>query len=185
MTAVLTAPALQVGPDLSAYFASGGGAGLTHALRAPEAIIAEIATADLRGLGGAGFPTHRKWTAVAEQPGPGKWLICNGNEDEPGTFKDRFLLERTPHQVIEGALIAAIACRASSIALYVIASELASTVAAPSTRPHRPLPGSSAERLRSASRSPVRPFPASSCGQCPPCKVGTFQVARLLSRIVP
>ena len=116
---VLTAPALQVGPDLAAYLAAGGGAGLARALDQPESIIAEIDAAGLRGLGGAGFPTHRKWAAVAAQPGPEKWLICNGNEDEPGTFKDRFLLERTPHQVIEGALVAALACAIAHIALYI------------------------------------------------------------------
>jgi NADH-quinone oxidoreductase subunit F len=116
---VLTAPALQVGPDLAAYLAAGGGAGLARALDQPESIIAEVEAAGLRGLGGAGFPTHRKWAAVAAQPGPEKWLICNGNEDEPGTFKDRFLLERTPHQVIEGALVAALACAIAHIALYI------------------------------------------------------------------
>jgi NADH-quinone oxidoreductase subunit F len=116
---ILTAPALQVGPDLAAYLAAGGGAGLARALEQPESIVPEIAAAGLRGLGGAGFPMHRKWAAVAAQPGPGKWLICNGNEDEPGTFKDRFLLERTPHQVIEGALVAALACGIAHVALYV------------------------------------------------------------------
>jgi NADH-quinone oxidoreductase subunit F len=118
MTAELTAPDLQVGPDLAAYLAAGGGAGLARALARPSAVVAELEAAGLRGLGGAGFPTHRKWAAVAAQPGPGKWIVCNGNEDEPGTFKDRFLLERTPHQVIEGALITALACGAPNIALY-------------------------------------------------------------------
>lgn len=116
---VLTAPALQVGPDLVAHLAAGGGAGLARALEQPGSIIAEIEAAGLRGLGGAGFPTHRKWAAVAAQPGAEKWLICNGNEDEPGTFKDRFLLEHTPHQVIEGALVAALACGIAQIALYI------------------------------------------------------------------
>lgn len=116
---VLTNPALQVGADLAAHLAAGGGAGLVHALADRAAIIPEIEAAGLRGLGGAGFPTHRKWQAVADQPGEGKWVICNGNEDEPGTFKDRFLLERTPHQVIEGALVAAVAIGAVNVALYV------------------------------------------------------------------
>jgi NADH-quinone oxidoreductase subunit F len=116
---VLTAEAWQVGPDLAAHLAAGGGQGLARALAAPPRICDEIEAAGLRGLGGAGFPTHRKWRAVAEQPPGVKWVICNGNEDEPGTFKDRFLLERTPHQVIEGALIAALATGASRVALYV------------------------------------------------------------------
>jgi len=130
MTAVLTAEAIQVGPDLAAWFAAGGGTGLERALADPAGIIPALESAGLCGLGGAGFPTHRKWTAVAAQPpfpgGGGKWIICNGNEDEPGTFKDRFLLSRTPHQVIEGALIGAIAVRANRIVLYVNPREAAS-----------------------------------------------------------
>ncbi|WP_270937245.1 complex I 51 kDa subunit family protein [Falsiroseomonas oryzae] len=126
---VLTAAALQVGPDLAAHLAAGGGAGLERALADPAAIIPEIEQAGLRGLGGAGFPTHRKWRAVADQPAGSKWVICNGNEDEPGTFKDRFLLERTPHQVIEGALIAALATGASQVVLYVNPREAAALAA--------------------------------------------------------
>jgi NADH-quinone oxidoreductase subunit F len=115
---VLTAAALRVGADLGAHLAVAG-QGLRAALADPAAIIPAIEAAGLRGLGGAGFPAHRKWRAVADRPGPGKWLICNGNEDEPGTFKDRFLLFETPHQVIEGALIAALATGAAAIVLYV------------------------------------------------------------------
>jgi NADH-quinone oxidoreductase subunit F len=115
---ILTNPALCIGADLDAHLAVGPG-GLRAALHDPGRIIASIEAAGLRGLGGAGFPTHRKWAAVAAEPGPGKWVICNGNEDEPGTFKDAFLLSRTPHQVIEGALIAALATGASQVALYV------------------------------------------------------------------
>jgi len=115
---ILTQPALCVGADLDAHLAAGPG-GLRAALRDPGGIIARIEAAGLRGLGGAGFPTHRKWSAVAAGPGPGKWVICNGNEDEPGTFKDAFLLLRTPHQVIEGALVAALATGASQVAIYV------------------------------------------------------------------
>ncbi|WP_233805942.1 complex I 51 kDa subunit family protein [Paraburkholderia sp. HP33-1] len=109
----------RVGADLDAWFACGGGEGLAKALEDPGAIIAEIAQADLRGMGGAGFPAHRKWAPVAAAPDGDKYVICNGNEDEPGTFKDRFLLEHTPHQVIEGALIAALATRANHVVLYV------------------------------------------------------------------
>ncbi len=114
---VLTDPALR-GASLDAYLAVAG-AGLRAALLDPAAIIPEIEAAGLRGLGGAGFPAHRKWAAVAAAPGPGRWIIANGNEDEPGTFKDRFLLAETPHQVIEGALVAAVAVRAAQVALYV------------------------------------------------------------------
>jgi len=133
MNDVLTAREIQVVADLPAWFAVGGGEGLRNALADPDAIVPTIEAAGLRGLGGAGFPTHRKWAAVAAQPpyadGGGKWIVCNGNEDEPGTFKDRFLLSRTPHQVIEGALIAAVAVRANNIALYVNPREDQSVVA--------------------------------------------------------
>ncbi|MFS8931638.1 NADH-quinone oxidoreductase subunit F 2 [Cupriavidus taiwanensis] len=110
---------IRVGANLDAWLARGGGEGLAQALREPDAIIAEIKRADLRGMGGAGFPTHRKWAAVAAVAAAEKYIICNGNEDEPGTFKDGFLLEHTPHQVVEGALIAAVATRANHVVLYV------------------------------------------------------------------
>jgi NADH-quinone oxidoreductase subunit F len=154
MNAVLTAPANQVGADLAAWLKVGGGHGLERALGDPAAIIPQLKAAGLRGLGGAGFPTYRKWTAVAMQsplPGQGKWLICNGNEDEPGTFKDRFLLSRTPHQVIEGALIGALAVKASHIAFYVnpyqTESVLAMTAAVAAWREH-PLLARVAEAVR-------------------------------------
>ncbi|NGM18586.1 NADH-quinone oxidoreductase subunit F [Roseomonas stagni] len=120
---VLTDPALRVAA-LADHLAVAGD-GLRAALRDPAGIIPAIEAAGLRGLGGAGFPAHRKWAAVAAEPGPGKWIIANGNEDEPGTFKDRFLLAETPHQVIEGALVAAVAVRASRVALYVNPREAA------------------------------------------------------------
>ena len=117
---------IQVGADLAAWLARGGGEGLARALADPGAIIAEIAQAELRGMGGAGFPTHRKWAPVAAAPDGDKYVICNGNEDEPGTFKDRVLLQHTPHQVIEGALIAAAATRANHVVLYVNPHQLQS-----------------------------------------------------------
>lgn len=127
---VLLKDEIRVGADLDAWLARGGGEGLAKALSDPGAIIAEIAQADLRGMGGAGFATHRKWTPVAAAPEGDKYIICNGNEDEPGTFKDRYLLEHTPHQVIEGALIAAVATRANHVVLYINPhQQLALTVA--------------------------------------------------------
>jgi NADH-quinone oxidoreductase subunit F len=116
---VLLRDEIRVGADLAAWLAHGGGEGLARALQAPDAVIGAIEQADLRGMGGAGFATHRKWTPVADAPAGDKYIVCNGNEDEPGTFKDRFLLEHTPHQVIEGALIAAVATRANHVVLYV------------------------------------------------------------------
>ncbi len=108
-----------VGANLQAWLAGGGGQGLANAAKNPAGIIPTLEEADLRGMGGAGFPTHRKWQAVADQKAADKWLICNGNEDEPGTFKDRLLLEQAPHQVLEGALIAALATGANHLAMYI------------------------------------------------------------------
>ncbi len=118
---VLLHPSLQVGADLQAWFAAGGGQGLEAALADTAAVIPLLQAADLRGMGGAGFPTWRKWeaTAAAAAPGGERYVVCNGNEDEPGTFKDRHLLRWTPHQVIEGALIAALAIDANHVVLYV------------------------------------------------------------------
>jgi len=97
-----------------------GGQGLKAALRSPEKIIQTIQDADLRGLGGSGFPTHKKWRLIANHQNQGnRYLICNGNEDEPGTFKDCALMEETPHQVIEGALIAAVAAGINYIIFYI------------------------------------------------------------------
>lgn len=115
---VLLNPAVQVGPDLAAWLQAGGGLGLQAALTAPTAIIRRIADADLRGMGGAGFPAWRKWEATANAVGDCKYVVCNGNEDEPGTFKDRTLLSASPHQVIEGALIAALAVCARCLIFY-------------------------------------------------------------------
>src|SRR4051794_4050801 len=117
--AVLMQETAQVGADLDAWLAASGGIGLCNALKDPDGIAAMIAAADLRGMGGAGFPTHRKWEMIAAHKECDKFVVCNGNEDEPGTFKDRFLLEHTPHQVIEGALIAAVATRANHVVIYV------------------------------------------------------------------
>ncbi|MEJ8852886.1 complex I 51 kDa subunit family protein [Variovorax rhizosphaerae] len=116
---VLMKDDMMVGADLPAWLARGGGEGVSKALQEPAAVIPEIEQADLRGMGGAGFATHRKWAPVAGAADGDKYVICNGNEDEPGTFKDRFLLEHTPHQVIEGALIAAVATRANHVVVYV------------------------------------------------------------------
>jgi len=112
-------PAFDVGAHYDRWIAVGGGAGLEAALANPAAIVDTIAAAGLAGMGGAGFPTHRKWRAAAAQAGDVKYVVVNGNEDEPGTFKDGRLLARTPHQVIEGALIAALATGATHVVFYV------------------------------------------------------------------
>lgn len=106
--------------SLAAYRAAGGYTVYESCLRGeqtPEAIIAELEHSGLRGLGGAGFPAGRKWRLVAAQPAP-RYLAVNIDEGEPGTFKDRFHLERTPHAFLEGALIAAWAVGIEKIWIY-------------------------------------------------------------------
>lgn len=86
---------------------------------APERIIDSIREAGLAGKGGAGFPTHRKMQLLFEQPGVKKFVVLNGSEHEPGSFKDRHLLEHYPHTVLEGALILAYAVKASEVIIAI------------------------------------------------------------------
>ncbi len=91
---VLLHPDRRFGADLDAWLIDIGGDGLEQAITDPDSILPTIKEAQLLGLGGSGFPTHIKWEFVANEPNnQDKYLICNGNEDEPGTFKDRLLLE--------------------------------------------------------------------------------------------
>ncbi|MBI3901721.1 MAG: SLBB domain-containing protein [Nitrosomonadales bacterium] len=116
---VLLHPDQRVGANMARWRESGGGVALTLAAQDLPAVHAAIREADLRGLGGSGFPVWRKWeSAINELPKPDKYLVVNGNEDEPGTFKDRLLLEETPHQIIEGAVIAALVIGANRIVFY-------------------------------------------------------------------
>jgi formate dehydrogenase len=106
--------------DFGAYVAQGGYK-LLERLRsgalAGEDLLRALDGASLRGLGGAGFPTARKWRSVLGEPGP-RLMAVNGDEGEPGTFKDRFYLERDPHRFIEGALIGAHVVEAAEIYIY-------------------------------------------------------------------
>ena len=97
--------------DLSEYRSRGGFAALETCLtqRSPENIIQEINTSGLRGRGGAGFPTGRKWDIVRSVADDKKYIICNGDEGDPGAFMDRMILESYPFRVIEGMAIAAYA----------------------------------------------------------------------------
>lgn len=109
-------------PDYEAYdaYSQNGGYETLASLRAdgnPEAIQDKILESGLRGLGGAGFPSGRKWSFVRANEGT-RYLAVNGDEGEPGTFKDRFYLERTPHLFLEGMLIAAWAVEADKVFLY-------------------------------------------------------------------
>jgi NADH-quinone oxidoreductase F subunit len=85
----------------------------------PADVIAELQKSGLRGRGGAGFPTGTKWSFVAKAPGSQKYVVCNADESEPGTFKDRLLIEKTPHQILEGIVIAAWAVQARTAYLYI------------------------------------------------------------------
>ena len=87
-----------------------GGAGAEAAMRlGPAATIYAITESGLRGRGGGGFPTGRKWAGIAAQTGSRRYLVVNGAEGEPGTFKDRALLRANPYQVVEGLIVAAFA----------------------------------------------------------------------------
>ena len=105
---------------LAGYRASGGYEALSRALRlGPEGIAAEVRKANLRGLGGAGFPTATKWGFIpAKRTGP-VYLVVNADEGEPGTFKDRYILERDPHALIEGMLITAFAIGSHTSFVYI------------------------------------------------------------------
>jgi NADH-quinone oxidoreductase subunit F len=96
--------------SLDAYRASGGYTALEKALRIGDAaVIAEVTASRLMGRGGAAFPTGRKWAAVAAQPAQPHWLVCNADESEPGTFKDRVLMEGDPFTLVEALTIAGLA----------------------------------------------------------------------------
>ena len=106
--------------SLADYRARGGYAGLKKALTmTPQDVLAEVKAAGLVGRGGAGFPTGIKWEGAANAPGQPKYIVCNADESEPGTFKDRILLEEDPHRTIEGMTIAAYAVGATQGYIYV------------------------------------------------------------------
>jgi NADH:ubiquinone oxidoreductase subunit F (NADH-binding)/(2Fe-2S) ferredoxin/Pyruvate/2-oxoacid:ferredoxin oxidoreductase delta subunit len=105
------------------YIASGGYAALAKALAGlePEAVVREVEISGLRGRGGGGFPTARKWRSVREAPSADgvKYLICNGDEGDPGAFMDRSVMEGNPHSVLEGMIIGAYAVGATHGYIYV------------------------------------------------------------------
>jgi formate dehydrogenase len=115
-----TEAALPSAIDLAAYRSNGGYKMLQACIageRSVEAVIADLENSALRGLGGAGFPAGRKWKIVRAEPAP-RLMAVNIDEGEPGTFKDRYYLERDPHRFIEGMLIAAWAVGIDSIYVY-------------------------------------------------------------------
>ena len=103
------------------YIATGGYRALEKALfeMTPEDVIKEVSDSNLRGRGGGGFPTGYKWTQVARQPEPERYVVCNGDEGDPGAFMDRSIMEGDPHKMIEGMMIAAYAVGAKEGYIYV------------------------------------------------------------------
>jgi NADH-quinone oxidoreductase subunit F len=107
--------------SIAEYIASGGYSAFEKALfdMTPEQIIAEISESNIRGRGGAGFPTGTKWSQVSRQKAQPKYVVCNGDEGDPGAFMDRSIMEGDPHRMIEGMIIAARASGASEGYIYV------------------------------------------------------------------
>lgn len=106
--------------DIDQYLALDGYQGLMNVLKmSPEDVIGVVRQAGLRGRGGAGFPTFKKWTICRNAPGEQKYLICNADEGDPGAFMNRSLIESDPHAVLEGMLIAAYAIGASKGIIYI------------------------------------------------------------------
>jgi NADH-quinone oxidoreductase subunit F len=105
---------------LRAYLETGGYQAWAKAqAMEPTAILEEVKRSNLRGLGGAGFPTGTKWSFIPKNHAGPVYLVINADEGEPGTFKDRYLLERDPHALIEGMLIAARAIRSATAFVYI------------------------------------------------------------------
>src|SRR5260370_1710915 len=100
----------QGATDIDRYLELDGYKAIEKALAMePDAIINEVKNSSLRGRGGAGFSTGMKWSFVPKQSAKPKYVLCNGDESEPGTCKDRLIFEHDPHAVIEGVMIAALA----------------------------------------------------------------------------
>src|SRR6187399_3491422 len=103
------------------YRREGGYRSVEKALKtmSPEAIVEEVKKSGLRGRGGAGFPAGMKWSFIAKPEGVPRYLVCNADESEPGTFKDRYLMERNPHILIEGMIISSFALGANTSYIYI------------------------------------------------------------------
>jgi len=106
--------------DIDRYLELDGYKAVQKALQiGPEAIINEMKASNLRGRGGAGFPAGMKWSFVPKESAKPKYVLCNGDESEPGTCKDRLIFEHDPHAVIEGVMIAAIAINSHKGYIYI------------------------------------------------------------------
>lgn len=107
--------------SINEYFAIGGYAALEKALfdMSADDVINEISESNLRGRGGGGFPTGRKWSQVKRQKQALKYVVCNGDEGDPGAFMDRSIMEGDPHRMLEGMMIAGLSCGATEGYIYV------------------------------------------------------------------
>src|ERR1700745_2159116 len=106
---------------LAVYREYGGYASVEKALKTmtPAEVVEEVKKSGLRGRGGAGFPTGMKWSFLAKPESVPRHLVCNADESEPGTFKDRYLMEFLPHLFIEGLLISSYALGANTCYVYI------------------------------------------------------------------
>src|SRR5215218_486512 len=103
-----------------AYRRNGGYAAVEKAFKlTPAEIVEEVKKSGLRGRGGAGFPTGLKWSFLAKPEGVPRYLVCNADESEPGTFKDRYLMEFLPHLLIEGLIISSFALGSNRTYIYI------------------------------------------------------------------
>jgi NADH-quinone oxidoreductase subunit F len=106
---------------LEVYRQKGGYRAVEKALKTltPEEVVEEVKKSGLRGRGGAGFPTGMKWSFLAKPEGVARYLVCNADESEPGTFKDRYLMTHIPHALIEGMIVSSFALGAHTSYIYV------------------------------------------------------------------
>lgn len=107
--------------DIDSAMQNGGYEALIKALTkmTPEQVLNEVKSSNLKGRGGAGFPTGLKWSFLPKGSGKTKYLVCNADESEPGTFKDRLLIENDPHRIIEGIIIAGYATQSTGAFIYI------------------------------------------------------------------
>ena len=103
------------------YRREGGYLSVEKALKTltPDAVTDEVKKSGLRGRGGAGFPTGMKWSFLAKPEGIARYLVVNADESEPGTFKDRYLMQKLPHALVEGMIVSSYALDAHTAYIYI------------------------------------------------------------------
>src|SRR5258705_831059 len=102
------------------YRKNGGYASVEKAFKTtPAEVVEEVKKSGLRGRGGAGFPTGMKWSFIAKPEGKPRYLVVNADESEPGTFKDRYLMEKIPHLLVEGMILSCFALGANTGYVYI------------------------------------------------------------------